>query len=414
MWRKWLLRGIMVVLVLAGASALWAPRPAVVRAGGDSVGTDNSGVVYNGQAQDFYFDSTTNTLQHAWYAGGWHTETLDGPGASGGNGRTSVNVGKYNSAVVFDGQLQDFYQDTTNNVLRHAVWTGNGWFFESLDGSGVGGGNGRNSDNTAYYNTAVIYNGQVQDYFYDKTGGLLRHAVWGGSAWFFESLDGNGVSGGNGRTSDNVGYYASAVLYNSVVQVFYWDASGLLRHAVWGGGEWFFESLDGNGVSGGNGRTADNVGSYNSAVVYNGQLQDFSWDMTVGVLRHAVWDGSGWFFESLDGATTVSGGNGRTADNVGPGSSAVVYNGQLQDFYYDDNPGGLLRHAVWNGGNWFFESLDGNGVSGGNGRTSDNVGSWDSALLYNGQVQDFYADGTGVLRHTVWNGSTWLFETPAQ
>ncbi|MBV8195313.1 MAG: hypothetical protein JOY80_07270, partial [Candidatus Dormibacteraeota bacterium] len=159
------------------------------------------------------------------------------------NGRTGDNVGLSNSAVIYNGQLQDFYWDSTSNVLRHAVWAGSGWFFESLDGSGVGGGNGRIGDQVGTDNSAVIYNGQLQDFYDDSTSGLLRHAVWAGSGWFFESLDGSGVSGGNGRVADNVGTYNSAVLYSGQLQDFYRDfTSGSLRHAAYAG-SWFFETI---------------------------------------------------------------------------------------------------------------------------------------------------------------------------
>ncbi|MBV8195314.1 MAG: hypothetical protein JOY80_07275 [Candidatus Dormibacteraeota bacterium] len=343
----------MPAVVLIGASAVWAPRPARVSAGGASVGEYSSAIVYNGQAQDFYYDSTNTLLGHAWYSGGWHTETLDGAGGS--NGAETASVGTDNSAVIYNGQLQDFYRDTTHGTLRHAVWTGSSWFFESLDGPSVTGGNGRTGDSVGQYNSAVIYNGQLQDFYFDLSNGLMRHAVWTGSGWFFESLDGPSVSGGNGRTSNFVGGYNDAVIYHGQLQDFYYDSStSLLRHAVWIGSTWFFESLDGTGVGGGNGRIGDSVGQFNSAVIYSGQLQDFYYDSSNDLLRHAVWTGSTWFFESLDG-TGAGGGNGRTTDGVGSNDSAVIYNTQLQDFYFDGT-NGSLRHATYAAG-WFFETI---------------------------------------------------------
>ncbi|MBV8195141.1 MAG: hypothetical protein JOY80_06390 [Candidatus Dormibacteraeota bacterium] len=394
--------------IVVAASLIAGARATHVAAGGDAVGTYSSAIVYAGQVHDFYVDSTTDTLQHAWFSNGWHSETLDGAGAVGGNGRTSDEVGQYNSAVVYNGQLHDFYLDSTANVLRHAVWTGNRWFFEALDGSGVSGGNGRTSDSVGYNNAAVIYNGQVQDFYTDSTTNVLRHAAYAGG-WFFEALDGPGVGGGNGRTSDFVGSYNSAVVYNGQLQDFYYDStSDRLRHAAYAGG-WFFEALDGSGVSGGNGRTPDGVGSYNAAIIYNSQVHDFYFDFAANTLRDAVWSGGGWFFEVLDGA---GGSNGQTTDNVGDYNSAVIYNGQLQIFSYDFSVGNL-RHS-WYSNVWRAEALDGTGVCAGNGCfSSDSVGNYNSAIIYNGLPQDFYYDGTNPqLRHAVWNGSAWFSESP--
>ncbi|MBV8195839.1 MAG: hypothetical protein JOY80_09970, partial [Candidatus Dormibacteraeota bacterium] len=102
MTRHWVLGFAMSAVLLVGGSAVWAPRPASVSAGGASIGEYSSAIVYNGQAQDFYYDFAAGHLEHAWYSSGWHTETLDGAGGS--NGAETANVGPFNSAVIYNGQ----------------------------------------------------------------------------------------------------------------------------------------------------------------------------------------------------------------------------------------------------------------------------------------------------------------------
>ena len=363
----------------------------LVAADGDATGKYASSIVYNNQVHTFSFDETVASLLHVWYAGGWNVETLDGTGASAGLGQTTDHVGTDNSALVYNGQLQDFYADTTTGVLRHAWWNGARWQFETLDG--LGGGNGQTTDHDGAHNSALVYNGQLQDFYADAISGALRHAWWDGARWQFETLDGS------------VGGYNSALVYNGQPQDFYSDSSGsTMRHAWWDGARWRFETLD--GLGGGNGQTTDHVGAYNSALVYSGQLQDFYADAS-GALRHAWWDGARWQFETLDG---LGGGSGQTTDHVGGYNSALAYNGQPQDFYWDSSAS-TMRHAWWGGGTWRFETLDGAGTGSGHGQVADALGSFNSALAYGTQLHDFYYDITHPqLRHAWWTGAQWSFE----
>ena len=72
----------------------------------------------------------------------------------------------------------------------------------------------------------------------------------------------------------------------------------------------------------------DAIGKYASSIVYNNQVHTFSFDETVASLLH-VWYAGGWNVETLDG-TGASAGLGQTTDHVGTDNSALVYNGQLQ------------------------------------------------------------------------------------
>ena len=281
--------------------------------------------------------------------------------------------------------------------------TARGWFFGTLDGAG--GANGATTNNVGSYNAGLVYGGAPHNWYYDVTSGDLRHGWWTGTVWATETLDGAG--GANGATTNDVGSYISVVLYNGQPHVWYWDVSNHdLRHGWWNGSGWAFETLDGAG--GANGATTNDVGSWSSAILYNGEPHVWYYDITDADLRHGWWNGSGWAFETLDGNVNL-GANGQITNNVGRYTAAILYGEQPHVWYYDVTADDL-RHGWWNGEAWAFETLDGAG--GGSGRTTNAVGASSSATLYNGEPHVWYFDSTGGdLRHAWWNGSGWTFET---
>ena len=240
----------------------------------------------------------------------------------------------------------------------------------------------------------TIYAGQPHVWYHDFNVGDLRHAWWNGVQWNFETLDGAG--GGNGRTTNPVGQYNAAATFAGQLHVWHLDLlGGDLRHAWWNGVQWTFETLDGAGGAGG--RTSSLVGGFNAAAVNAGQLHVWYRDYGRGALRHAWWDGVQWRFETLDGD---GGGNGRTTNNVGAYNAVTIYAGEPHVWYHDFTAGDL-RHAWWDGARWTFETLDGAG--GGNGRTIKNVGQFNAVALHAGQPHVWYYDATvGTFRHAWW------------
>jgi len=304
----------------------------------NNVGTDNAVTIYGGQPHVWYYDTSQGDLRHAWWTGtAWSFETLDGAGGAGG--RTTNNVGRFNAVTIYGGQPHVWYRDDTAGDLRHAWWNGAAWSFETLDGAG--GGDGRTPNDVGFDNAVTIYGGQPHVWYYDGTAGDLRHAWWNGAAWSFETLDGNGGAGG--RTTNIVGLYNAVTIYGGQPHVWYYDFSaGDLRHAWWNGTAWSFETLDGDGGAGG--RTTNDVGRDNAVTIYGGQPHVWYWDNSQGDLRHAWWNGAAWSFETLDGA---GGANGRTTNNVGNYNAVTIYGGQPHVWYRDFSAGDL-RHA-WYG-----------------------------------------------------------------
>ena len=331
----------------------------------------------------------------------WSFETLDGDG--GPSGRTTHQVGWLpKAALLYNGRPHVFYYDVTDEALRHAYWNGQFWAFQTLDG--VGGSNGRTTRDVGRFTSAVIYNGRPH-VFYSDVGALdLRHGYYNGSAWVFEKLDGH-RDGRNGELLGNVGDNGTSVLHNGRPHVFYRDnTNGDLRHGYYNDLQWVFETLDGAGGS--NGRTAHNVGFASTVVMYNGRPHVFYLDNTSFDLRHGYWSGTTWAFEILDGHQ--NGPNGRVNESTGYDNAAVLYGDRPHVFYRTNSSD--LRHAYFTGSAWGFETLDGNG--GPHGRTTAATGLDNAAVVSGGRLRVFSHDLTnGDLRHAYYTGSAWGFET---
>lgn len=374
-----------------------------------------------------------------------YAENLDGPGVTGGFGRTPDALGPNTgtAAILYGGTPHVFYYDAAAGRLRHAFWDGARWRFEDLDGSGVPGGSGRLNLDVGQNPTAFLYGGQVH-VVYSASNHSLRHGWWTGSKWMFETLDGPGgiAVGASGAALSSAPLTPSSASYQGAPHVFYERANGTrLGHAWWTGSHWSAEALDGTGSPAGAGRTPHAVGSNSTAQFINGQLDVFYDDLSTQDVRHA-WYRNGWQFETIDGA---GGPSGRTADAVGDASVSAYNNGP--HIYYHDTTQGRLRHAFWNGSAWVYEVLDSPGANAGNeplatgvdwmpyvyafdatngtlrrgfysgftwvftpldgasgtsvGKTTDSVGRGASVVLYGGRPHVFYLDGsTNRLRHT--------------
>jgi Putative Ig domain len=412
-------------LTLSAGGVLSGTISAATASGGDLVrtwsftvtATDATGtaaaaglqLTVNGSPDAFYYDSSTRSLRDArWTSGGWTLSTLDGSSSTLA-GHTDGVVGQVSSAVEIDGGPMVFYSDSTTNSLR-AAWRAGGstgsWRFETLDGPGSTLA-GHTDGHVGTAISAAVVAGEPEVFYYDASSASLRYARLTAAGWQFETVDGPG-SALYQHTWHHVGSSVSAVVVDGAPQVFYYDAtSGALHRAWWNGSRWFFLTIDGP-TSRIAGHTADRVGSPVSATLLDGQPQVYYDDASAASLRSAQETAAGWRFETLDGSASTL--PGHTGDRVGSAVAVTQMNGDAQVYYYDATRKSL-RHAWWNGSAWQFETLDGAG-SVIPGHDGDQVGPAVSATEMMNGPQVYYSDATAhSLRHAWWTSAGWQYET---
>lgn len=334
-------------------------------------------------------------LRHNWISPFYTKiteEVLDGYGGPGG--RTTNPIVPYFqiSAVVFGGAIHVFYCELDGIIaLRHASSSdGVNWTFQFVDGRGGTASSGAIFGDCGLLNNPIAYRNRLHVFYYGQTDtalgpgddgrgvrtGDLRHAVFDGGIWLSETLDGQG--GPDGRVNAQVGLsVCAAVDPNDVLHVFYYDQTNTnLRHASSGDGQtWQFETLDGSGdpnpVDPPEGRTRANVGVWPTTAVFDNALHVFYHDETFGNVRWARFKNGSWSFQKLDGG---GGPFGRTKHIVGNGVMATAVLPDQLSLFYHDSTARNVRHA-WQkkGSNWVFETLDGEG--GGQGRINAEVGA---------------------------------------
>ena len=336
--------------------------------------------------QVFYYDVTNGNLKRSYENGsGWVTETLDGAG--GINGRINADVGKMPATAIYNNQLHVFYFDVSNGDLRHGVSDINGgnWTFETLDGDSQTGG--RTTAKVGVNPAVAVYGNTLQVFHYDDTAGNLRHTWFTpGTGWSNENLDGD--PGSVGRANANLGEDPEVVIYNNEIQLYYYDITyGNLRHAWTTPKGWAFENLDGD--PGSVGRSNSNLGRNPSLAVHNGQLQLYYYDIQYGNLRHAWTTNRGWAFENLDGDPGAIFGRNK---NTGVTPKVISYNNVLYLFYYDQTDG-ELRYAYADNTGWHNYSLDGKPESISSYATA-NTGIDPTIISKSGELQLFYYNVT--------------------
>ena len=172
-------------------------------------------------------------------------------------------------------------------------------------------------------------------------------------------------------------YLATTTFQGAPVVIYSDSIHGQIKLATYSSKRWLIKTIDGAGGTGG--RTRHDVSGYislcTSGIGKKQVLNIFYADLTDKDLRYAKYDGRNWSFDIVDG-------NGakvqdfkelnrvRTASDVSVSSACVVTPDGLQVFYRDDTQGVLLG-AVRNGKNWKYEEVDGDRAT--DGRTTGDV-----------------------------------------
>jgi hypothetical protein len=359
--------GPALVMPLSASASGWSGPQTLDTSAGSGAAT----ITFGGNPHVFDWDADGH-LRHCWWTGSsWPCETRDTQ--NGGRGKVA--------AVVAGGKLHVFYNylykiDSTGAFdyrIAHQMYD-TSWHFDLPGGTAMAYTAGMDV-------AATVYGGNPHVFYTGSGTGTLRHLWWTGSAWVSEVLDGNGSSGGNGRTQDWVGDAPSTVVYGSQLHVFYNDSStGALRHAWYNwGGNWGFENLDGPGSLGVNGRvgsrvTSDNNGSV--ALLYQNLPHVFFTGNGSG-LRHCMWTGSAWYCETLD----RYGFPWRIGADAASQVAASTYGTTLQVYYGKDND---LQHRWYTPGvGWNYDTLD-------TGSWNSPVGDWPASAESGGQAHVYY------------------------
>lgn len=255
-----------------------------------NAGSASAAVWYHGTLQVFYPALASGYLRHAWTdaAGDWRFENFDGGlnSVAGLQSSNAPNSGDSLAATVYQGAVRLFYHSAGAGTLRYAWNDPAGWHFASLDG-GLPSATSGDADQIGQNPSVTVAAGRLHVFTGDATLGDLRHDWYDGSAWHFENLDGPGTTGPD---HFKVGLYSATLLDGATLRVFYYDSSyGELRQAYTGPGQaWQFQNLDGlGGLPATRLGPGTDVGRYVSAMSYQGVPQLFYYDATHHNLRHA-------------------------------------------------------------------------------------------------------------------------------
>lgn len=189
-------------------------------------------------------------------------------------------------------------------------------------------------------------------------------------------------------------FVATTTFRNSLTAIYTDSTTGVLKRATLVGTKWRGETIDGTSAARG-GTTHNLNGALSTCVTGSGTkqvLHVFYTDTVDKDLRHASYDGKQWRFEIVDGNGPVVQAvedpiRVRTASNVSVSNACVATADGLQVFYRDDSQG-ILLGAVLVGKSWRYELVDGDRVT--NDRTTGDVAFHLAAVASGRTVHVFY------------------------
>jgi hypothetical protein len=324
-----------------------------------AIGRDTANAVFDGDLFVFSYDATSGNLRIGRRTDHWRFSTLDGAG--GINGRVTGDVGADIAATPYGGALHVFYYDATGGNLRHAAFDGTAWVFETLDGAGGSGGRRDADVGTAI--SVARFRGALFVFYVDRTHTNVRRARLS-ATWTFSTIDGAGGTGG--RISGDVGYNTRTAVYDGTLHVFYFFQDPFCDPDF---GCRLFGTIRLASFTPSSGWTATDVANLNCcfedlslavATVSDSSVwlfyQNFGLHSTN--LRHLHWNGSSWIEETPFGFVEEAAGDG---ESVGDGASALVFEGRPYVFYYGannpDGPPDGVRQAFWNGSGWAVSNI---------------------------------------------------------
>jgi hypothetical protein len=256
-------------------------------------------------------------LMHAYRDGGaWSIELVDD---------FSNKTGMY-AAITMDATgdyVLAAYQDGTAETLRFAEQTAKGWSLAAVDvTAGVG----------AWCDVAVNGTGDAYVSYYDATNGALKLARRI-AAWETETVADGAAIG----QFTSLGIDSGDTVYIS----FFNEDLRALQVARGDFGAWTIDSVD---LPGGD---EDIRGQWTSLIVDDADDVHVAYqDFGLLDLKYALYSGGGWTVETVDGM-----------GNKGADACVMVDAGNRPHIVYQDGSTASLRHAAWDGAAWTRETL---------------------------------------------------------
>jgi hypothetical protein len=279
-------------------------------------------------------------------AGSWYAATINGQG--GANGRVSDAL-LVSSSVLAGNTFFVYLTDIDTGTIYEGQYVNGDWHYAPVYSGGPAAGSRSSANVLGFYR--VVAHADA-----DQRLRLSVHSPFG-SGWGTEIADGNNITR-IGSRYDNTAADVATVVFKNKLYIFYegfqvpGNGKYLLLCAVWDGSTFTYQALDGEG--GAAQKMVANM-SEPAVVVAPDGLRVYYHDDDHGTLREAYSpDGVNWtHFANLDG----SGGLGGDHGNVGWHPSAIVYNSTVNVFYGDATHA-ALRLAHLSGGRWGFDSID--------------------------------------------------------
>ncbi len=184
------------------------------------------------------------------------------------------------------------YPSSIDNIsgLKYAAWNGASWDIHTADSIGVGC--------WAPGSTSLVLDASDRPHIsycdaastgHPHVPSVLKYAVWNGTGWEVQVVDG-----------PDVGHYSSLALDASgYPRISYQDyANGDLKYAAWDGTSWNIQVVD--------------DGAFVFQYQYTSLALDSSWRPRIGYydrrnehLKYAAWDGASWDIETVDSVGRV-------------------------------------------------------------------------------------------------------------
>ncbi len=285
-----------------------------------------------------------------------------------------------NSSLALDsaGRPRLSYRDRSN-ALQYAVWTGSNWISETVDGA----------QGQILGQTSLAVDGaNLAHIAYGSSDGKLKYARQTGAGWQITTLL-------DARPPFSDVYQiklALALDRAGAPAICYLGADMILRYAHWGGdgwSTWDIETIPQRGYA----------ATYVSLALDATDMPHIAYSVN-GALRYARWDGNAWIIQEID--TDVGLGNSLALDRAGiPHIS-----------YVTADPAYALKYATWTAGDWQTQVV---GPDDAPARATFPALAFDGAgtphIVYNSVLAGDGATDTQQLKHAQWTDTARDIET---